>query len=370
MKNVINSVGLIVAIGLMVGACKTEKRDEEGHSHDDGKVRMFQYMNPHPELEKAYLFDREKIEKDGVQDVFNYISPLNEITEWTKAQEAKNVRWDDPITAFAVNGKYYVLPWYVMKNHHVGNLTIDGVEVVVTLCEVCSGSAAYSPYIDGKKLLFQLGGLYNGTNCMIDENGDVWGTFSGRAYSGPYKGRELERLQMFQGTWKEWIGTPFGECFVADYPDSARKGHGGSGRPGQAKFGFGKSLENEIDGRLKANTLVQGVNLNGEYRAYPHKVVMKKGVLEDTLGGESIVLLSIGKTSFMSCYKREFNGKLLSFELVEGTVKDKETGSVWQFDGRSTEGPMKGAQLTYVPNNHEEWYAWAAYHPETSIYKE
>ena len=47
---------------------------------------------------------------------------------------------------------------------------------------------------------------------------------------------------------------------------------------------------------------------------------------------------------------------------------DRETGSRWDIAGRAVEGGLKGWTLTWLDGTQVRWFAWAAEHPETSVY--
>jgi hypothetical protein len=51
-----------------------------------------------------------------------------------------------------------------------------------------------------------------------------------------------------------------------------------------------------------------------------------------------------------------------------GEVYDEQTRSVWNEMGEAVSGPLAGTQLAYVNSGIEEWYAFAAYHPNTEIF--
>ncbi len=68
-------------------------------------------------------------------------------------------------------------------------------------------------------------------------------------------------------------------------------------------------------------------------------------------------------------YSRKLNNQVLTFTAdAEGLIRDDQTKSIWNIFGTAVDGELKGDQLKPrfgVPNF---WFAWAAFHPETSIY--
>ena len=74
---------------------------------------------------------------------------------WLLGHSAKHMRPEDPVLGLLANGVPYVLPWWIMKNHHAANLTLEGRPIVVKLCEMCSGAAAFDPVVEAPGLPFK-----------------------------------------------------------------------------------------------------------------------------------------------------------------------------------------------------------------------
>ena len=59
----------------------------------------------------------------------------------------------------------------------------------------------------------------------------------------------------------------------------------------------------------------------------------------------------------------------LTFEVVDGRIVDQGTGSVWNVLGQAVEGELSGQELTPVVSINHFWFSWAAFRPETRVYK-
>jgi hypothetical protein len=128
---------------------------------------------------------------------------------------------------------------------------------------------------------------------------------------------------------------------------------------------------------------VVGVTLAGMSRAYPWPVLAKQRVVHDELGGEPLVVLyqpgalsaldrsriadsnAIGATGVFSPLAA---GKVLTFEPAAGGFRDRERGSMWNLLGQAVKGPLAGQRLRAIPHVDAFWFAWAAFHPATSIH--
>src|SRR5947209_3618306 len=140
------------------------------------------------------------VKGEGLEE---HLAPLEEPT-WVSVGRAEHMRGEDPILAVTVTDRAYVLPWWVMKNHHVANLRLDDRPVTVTLCERCSSAAAFDPRVEGELRTFQVIGVWKGTHALADhETESLWTSFTGECIWGFHRGARLERLPLLQLSWSD-----------------------------------------------------------------------------------------------------------------------------------------------------------------------
>ena len=303
-------------------------------------------------------------------ELHHYCHPLVD-PRWLRVDESTHVWPDDPVLGLEFGGRSWALPWWIMKNHHVANLVLNGRAVLVTLCEACSSAAAFDPVIDGRRHTFRLEGLYNGTIMPMDyETESLWTGFTGEAIEGELRGRVMERLPLLQCTWQEWIEL-HPDTVVPDGQGESREGHGEGHSPGSpiTEFGMNKLLQH-VDRRLPHYELVLGVFCGGHSRCYPLAELKQNGAaLNDTLGGEEIAVFSRPGSWMASAYHRAVEGRRLSFRAEGATIVDEQTESRWEISGVASAGPLQGRQLRYVNSGVEEFFIWAAFHPRTEIFQ-
>jgi Protein of unknown function (DUF3179) len=79
------------------------------------------------------------------------------------------------------------------------------------------------------------------------------------------------------------------------------------------------------------------------------------------------VVLFVGAdgNSVRSFVRPTVEGKVLEFyrRAENGTLIDSATGSVWNFTGLATAGPLKGRTLEPIQNTKDYWFDWSRYHP-------
>jgi hypothetical protein len=314
------------------------------------------------DLPRARFYPQE------LQDI-SWHQPLSDPV-WTR--EYGHLRDDDPVLGLYLKREPRALPWWIMKNHHVANLTLDDLPVVVSLCEMCSSAAAFRAEAAGRRLTFRPRGHYNGTIFLEETStGTLWSPFTGVALTGALRGTTLERLALSQCRWSDWLAM-HPTSLVLYGEQALRSGHGSQFSPGSPGIGPSvlASLVRPIDERLPHNTLVLGVEYETKARAYPLQTLERIGpALNDTLGGAEIVIRCRPGTLQALAFHRRVGDRVLSFRGSDaGGAHDEQTGSAWNEMGEAIAGPLAGTQLAYLDSGIEEWYVFAASHPGADIF--
>ncbi len=241
---------------------------------------------------------------------------------------------------------------------------------------ICSSGVGFDPVVNGTAHTFEVAGLYNGLFVMADrETGSVWTHYDGTVLTGPLAGQDIAMpiLPMAHMTWDQWL---------ADHPDTLVLapveqflGWYGTAQWGDDAIGgdwlgpvFSDTVINE-DERLAGNELVLGAGVGDEFRAYRLEAIDSLTVVHDELGGQPIVVFLDPANLFGLAFSAVVEGEQRIFEAIDGEVFDDQ-GSRWRLDGVATDGPSEGASMHFVTSFVTEWYGWAAYHPETSVYGE
>ena len=67
-------------------------------------------------------------------------------------------------------------------------------------------------------------------------------------------------------------------------------------------------------------------------------------------------------------YSPMVDGEVLTFEWDNGVMRDEQTGSIWNFAGRSIDGPLKGNTITPLPVRSTLWFVLIASYPDSLTY--
>jgi hypothetical protein len=126
------------------------------------------------------------------------------------------------------------------------------------------------------------------------------------------------------------------------------------------------------------------VDSDGEAVAYPYDILRREDVVNDTVGGKPVVVLwAPGTASALdkgtvatgrdvgsaAVFSRSLDGRTLTFRSEGGRIVDEQTGSEWNPLGRALEGELTGQQLEQVVSIDHFWFSWAAFRPDTRVYK-
>jgi hypothetical protein len=125
---------------------------------------------------------------------------------------------------------------------------------------------------------------------------------------------------------------------------------------------------------LHPDDLVLGIDIGGDARAYPTKVLALHEVVDDTVGGRPVVVTWCPLCSSGLVFDRRVAGRVLTFSVsgllyrANQILRDDQTRSLWsQLGEGALTGPMRGRRLTLVPSREQSWSAWRATHPRTRV---
>ena len=127
--------------------------------------------------------------------------------------------------------------------------------------------------------------------------------------------------------------------------------------------------QNKVD----SNRLVVALSVNGEAKAYPIRFLGYHHHVQDTVGGQPIMVTYCTVCRTGRIFEPIVNGKKETFRLVgmdhfNAMLEDATTKSWWrQETGEAITGPLKGQHLPEVFSTQTSLAAWVRLHPNTLI---
>ncbi len=318
--------------------------------------------------------------KDGIPplDSPQFVS-VSEAEAWLKPIE--------PVILVQVGEDARAYPIQILIWHEIVNDTVGGEPLIVTFCPLCNTAIAFKRTVDGKVLDFGTTGRLRYSNLiMYDRQTEAWWQqATGEAIAGELTGTQLEFYPATIISWQVFkTSYPQGKVLSREtgYPrDYGRNPYVGYDDVNKPPFLYdGPPTPDQLPPVARVLT----IDLNGEAVAYPYETLEKVGVINDTAGGEPIVIIwQAGTASPLdgtttasghdvgtaAAYSRIVNKQVLTFVADNGIIKDNETDSTWNVLGAATSGPLAGAQLSAVIAVNHFWFSWAAFKPETKIYQ-
>lgn len=297
-------------------------------------------------------------------DLPDWCTPLDD-PRWVRPSEASLMRDEDPVLGFEAAGRMWAIPWWVMKNHHVANLTLEGQSFLVTLCEACVAGGVFDPTLGGRRGSFQVNGWYNGSPLMTDDlTGSLWVLPYGRCVAGPSEGVTLPMRPIVHAPWREWA-MMYPQALVVHGEGEPRDGHGAEFWGPGHRLGGRQQLRG-----IGVNELVVSVELGETRRAYLLADVHEQGgIVEDTVDGCPLVVVTLPGTWLCVVFVSAVDGTPvhLGWDPIENPpthLIDRTSG--WRFDlwGRCLTDEHGGVGLPYVRSSLKKWFSWATANPD------
>ena len=278
-----------------------------------------------------YLVDPAKIRgggppKDGI--------PSIDDPEFVSVEDADGwIEDDELVLGLVYDGVKRVYPLQILVWHEIVNDFINNKPVLITYCPLCGSGIAYERTIDGEAVEFGTSGkLFNSNLVMYDRKTDTyWSQIGGTAIVGELTGRELNAISIDTVTWKEWKdNNPDSEVLSKDTGFIRQYG----------RDPYGSYYDNEeiifpvenFDTRSHPKAVIFGIEIDGKHKAYREADLKElDGKIEDTFNGINVLV------------ERDSSG------IVK--ITNKDTGEE-------------------IVKERDFWFAWAAFHPDTDIYKQ
>ena len=311
---------------------------------------------------------------DGIPSIDN--------PKFISVQEAsKFLKDSELVLGLNINGDVRAYPLQILVWHEIVNDNVGAVPVAITYCPLCFTNQVFNRTVDERVVVeFGTSGkLYNSNLVMYDRTTKtLWSQALAEGIVGKYAGTKLQRVPFDVAYWKEWKQL---------YPDSKVLSRDtGSNRPyGADPYGDYYTNSDVLfpvsykDSRLDLKEIVVGFENKGQFKAYKQQDIENKKVINDQVNGKSIALFSSYPFMVRAYDPLVVEGVggggqqtivLLQFDYntKDKSFIDKQTGSLWNFEGKAISGQMKGKQLTRLPFDEGFWFEWVAFHPKSALY--
>ena len=298
--------------------------------------------------------------KDGIPSIDNPV--------FANVANSQFMSDSDTVIGLEINGDAKAYPLFILVWHEIVNDKVGGTPVSVTYCPLCYTNQVFERVINDQEVEFGTSGkLYNSNLLMYDRLTDsYWSQALGLAVKGELTGYQLDLVPFDVITWGDWkklhpdtlvLTTDTGH--IRSY---ATDPYGSYYTEPRIMFPVEHS-----DDRLHPKEIIIGFSIDGIYKAYPQKDIESLGLINDSVGETSVMLVSFFSENSRA-FDRTINDQTLEFEMTDGQIIDTTTNSVWDYDGLAISGQMQGEQLKRLPIEPGFWFEWVAFHPNTLVY--
>lgn len=261
--------------------------------------------------------------KDGI--------PAIDQPQFVSVQEASFLQAHDRVLGISIKGVSKAYPIRILDRHEVVNDLLADLPVAITYCPLCRSGMAFLARLKGERKTFGVSGLlYNSDVLLYDrETESLWSQIHHQAISGDASGTSLSLLPLQQTTWQDWqsqhpntlvLSTNTGH--TRSYEDSPYQNY-------EATQNLAFPVQSQ-DQRFPNKSLVIGLEINGQYKAYHFSALKKlKTPLKDR------------------------------FQNIELRI---------HYNRKENSAHITDAYGKVLPGVTLYWFAWYAFHPETEVY--
>jgi hypothetical protein len=212
------------------------------------------------------------------------------------------------------------------------------------------------------------GFLYRSNKLMYDRGTkSLWHSLTGEPVVGTlaHSGIRLTVLPVVVSTWGQW---------KSDHPEtkvlSLDTGHRREYVPGAAYGGYFASPDTMFPVWRRSTVLptksyVFALTINGTPKAYPLATLERERVVNDTLGGEPIVLVAEARGRTVRAYRRGEHRFALA---PEPSAVIDERGVRWRVTEEALVPAGGAGMLDRIAGYVSYWFGWYVFNPRTLVY--
>jgi hypothetical protein len=296
----------------------------------------------------------------------------------------------EPVIQVQTANAVKAYPLQILTWHEIVNDTVGDTPLSITFCPLCNTAIVFERSLPEQEAVLDFGtsGRLRFSNLiMYDRQTETWWQqATGEAIAGELTGSQLAFHPAQIVSWEDFkVHHAEGQVLSRD------TGYGRS--YGQNPYAGYDSINQSpflYEGPETPDTLppmarVLAVESGDETVAYPFAELQQEQVVNDTVGTTAIVLfwqagtasalddqvLAAGRdVGTANAYRRTVDGQELTFRSADGQFVDEQTESVWNAQGEALRGELAGTRLEPVVAINHFWFSWAAFKPETRVYRD
>jgi len=318
--------------------------------------------------------------RDGIPAIDNpKFSSATDAAEWLGPNE--------PVVAYINGDDARAYPLQILIFHEIVNDTVNNKPVTVTFCPLCNASIVFDRTVDGTVLDFgTTGRLRKSDLIMYDRQTESWWQqFTGNGIIGKYLEVKLTQLPSQIVSFDTFRET-YPEGKILNKETGFLRAYGNNPYSGYDDINNNPFLyRGPTDKRLPAMERVLSLKSDDNPSLLvPVSELKDKPVLNIDYQNKPIVVIAttaaqsaLDKSNInqsreipaAAAFSAVLDDQLLEFEIQDGKLVDKSTGSEWNAFGLAVDGPLKDKALKQVDGGVHFAFAWLAFEPESTIHE-
>lgn len=317
--------------------------------------------------------------KDGI--------PAIDRPRFVTVAEASWLTPREPVVVVIAGGRMKIYPLQILIWHEIVNDVVGALPVAVTYCPLCNTALVFDRRLDGRLLDFgTTGRLRHSDLVMYDRQTESWWQqATGEAIVGSLAGQRLIPVEAHLVAWS-MARRYYPDAMVLSRETGYQRPYGHNPYlryDGEKQQPLRAFFSRKPDPRLPAMERVVTLDLAGAAVAYPFSRLRREAVIQDSAGGEPVVIFWAAGTASavdadefgrgrdvgaVGVFDPRIDGQRLDFEPTsDGRFRDRSSGTVWNLFGQAESGPLAGQTLRPIAHGNHFWFAWAAFRPEARL---
>ncbi len=206
----------------------------------------------------------------------------------------------------------------------------------------------------------------------------LWNQFYGRPVVGALadSGIELEVLPVLLTTWSDWLNS-HPDTTVLDIETGIYQAatYTPENDPDSIYYEYRQAPDAlfpvwERSDLLHPKAQVLGLNVNGRAGAYPLDVLREMPVINDSLGGTDLVVITTAGSAARAYERGDETFAVVRSRADNGaTILEDGDGERWRVDEEAlTPVGHSADSLPRLPSHVAYWVGWFAFYPDTALY--
>lgn len=321
--------------------------------------------------------------RDGIPSIDEptFVS-VSAASEWLDSRE--------PVIALNHRGEARAYPIQILMYHEIVNDVIADTPVSVTFCPLCNASIVFDRTVahEDKTSVLDFGTtgrLRNSDLVMYDRQTESWWQqFTGQGIIGKYTNTTLQQLPSQIVSFGEF-SEAYADAGVLSRETGFNRPYGNNPYRGYDAIDNNPFLfRGEIDSRLPAMERVLSIQSQSATQLIPLSPLLEQPLLNLTLDSKPVAVFAVSTAASAldagtiaesravpsaAAFSAVVDDTVLRFELLDGAIKDEQTGSEWNAFGQAVSGPLKSTRLTQLDQGVHFAFAWLAFDPAAVVVK-